>query len=244
MARQTGIVRLKGTLGGINFYDRKGEALARESGGGFNSHSAHNYPRIQEQINEMTAASIVNKAFKQSFWPLLHGYKDGTLHYRLQSLLMRIKDLDTTSIRGERRVAYGMETAYGLRLLKDFDFTPKRSVLLNGKLDFDWSQHRLTVSQFDIAEAGIPKSADVMGLLLRTVRFDFERLEFVTETSSLLELEREFDATTFELQTAPLADGDGVRFALLRVAYYQQVNGVNYLLPGDGLFGLGVVGVE
>ncbi len=244
MALQTGIIRLKGTLGGINFFERLGEAMARIGGGGFNKESAKKYPRIREQNQEMSAASVTNSCFKRSFIPLMTGYKDGTLHWRLHQLLMKIKDLDTVSKRGERTVANGMGTPYGKRLLKDFDFTPKRTLLLNGQLDFDWATYTLTVSRFDIAAAGIPKTADVMGLLLRTVRFDFERLEFVTETSTLLELGRDFAATSFSLQTAPLPDGDGVRFAILRVAYYQQVNGVNYLLPGDGLFGLGVVGVE
>ena len=244
MARQKGIIQLQGTLGGINFYNRLGEPLARESGGGFNSKSAEKYPRIQEQIDEMSVASKTNKVFKQSFRSLLTGYKDGTLHYRLQSFFMKVKDLDSVSVRGQRTVANGMMTPYGKRLLKDFDFTPKRPLLLNGQSDFDWATHTLTVNRFDIAAAGIPKAADVMGLLLRTVRFDFERLEFVTETSALLELGRDFEGSTLELQTAPLADGPGVRYAFLRVAYYQQVNEINYLLPGDGLFGLGVVGVE
>lgn len=243
MARQKGIVRLHGTLGGINFYDRSGESLARGSGGGFNKHSAKKYRRIQEQIEEMTAASVTNKVFKQSFISLLTGYRDGTLHYRLQSLFMRIKDLDTLSGRGQRTVANGIETPYGKRLLKDFDFTPKRSVLVNGTLAFDWTTYTLTVSQFDIANAGIPNTADVMGLLLLTVRFDFEALTFVTEKSALLELGRDFGGNTFSLQTAALPDGDGLQFAMLRVGYYQQVNGVNYLLPGDGQFGLGIVGV-
>lgn len=244
MARQTGIIRLKGTLGGINFFERLGQALARISGGGFNKDSINKYPRIKEQTQEMSAASVTNKYFKLTFVSLMTGYTDGTLHRRLQQFLMRIKDLDTISKRGERTVANGIETPYGKRLLTDFDFTPKRPVLLNGTLNFDWATYTLTVSQFDINDAGIPKAADVIGLLLRTVRFDFEQLEFVTETSSLLELRRDFAASTFELQTVPLPDGNGVRFAMLRVAYYQQVNGVNYLVPGDGLFGLGVLGVE
>jgi hypothetical protein len=243
MARQTGIVKLQGTLGGINFYNRLGEPLARESGGGFKSNCAKKYPRIQEQITEMTAASITNKFFKHSFRSLLTGYSDGTLHYRLQSFFMRIKDLDSISGRGQRTVANGMATPYGKRLLKDFDFTTKRSLLLNGQLAFDWDTYTLTVSQFDIANAGIPKSADLMGLKLMSVRFDFETFECVREESTLLELFPDFGDDSFTLQTAPLPDGVGVRYVFLRVAYYQQVNGVNYLLPGEGQFGLGVLGV-
>ena len=243
MARQKGIVQLDGTLGGINFYERMGEKLARVSGGGFNSESSKKYPRIQEQISEMSAASTTNKVFKRTFRQLLVGYKDGTLHYRLQSFFMKVKDLDATSVRGARRVANGIVTPYGKRMLKDFPFTPKRALLLNGELDFDWATHTLSVTRFAISDAGMPRTADLMGLLLLTVRFDFETLKFVKEESSVLELYPDFGDDYFSIQTAPLPDGDGVRFAMLRVEYYQQVNGVNYLLPGDGLFGLGVVDV-
>lgn len=244
MARQKGIVRLKGTLGGINFYERLGEPLARVGGGGFNSQSSEMYPRIRENNDEMANASRTNRVFKQVFRSLLVGYKDGTLHYRLQSFFMRVKDLDTTSVRGQRTVANGMATPYGKRLLTDFDFTPKRSVLLNGQLAFDWTTYTLTVSKFDIRDAGIPANADLMGLTLLSVRFDFERLEWVTAESPMLELYPDFGDDTFTMYTTPLTAGPGERFAMLRVAYYQQVNGANYLLPGDDKFGLGVVGVE
>lgn len=244
MAKQKGIIRLHGTLGGINFYDRLGEPLARESGGGFNSQSAKKYPRIQEQITEMTAASITNKIFKRSFRSLMLDYKDGTLHYRLQSFFMRVKDLDLVSARGQRTVGKGMAHPYAQRLLLDFNFTPKRSLLINGQLEFDWASHELTVSRFDIADAGMPKTADAIGLVLLTVRFDFEALQYVTQKSTPLMLGRDFNSHTFSLQTAALSLGNGLRFAMLRVAYYQEVNGDYYILPGDGQFGLGVVAVE
>lgn len=75
MARQKGIIRLKGTVGGVNFYNNRYGDLARESGGGFDSNSSKKYPRIKENNDEMGMASKVNKVFKRSFMDLCLGYK-------------------------------------------------------------------------------------------------------------------------------------------------------------------------
>lgn len=243
MARQKGIVRLKGTIYDLNFYERLGESLVRRSGGGFHSESGNKYPLIRGNMDEMGSTSTTNARFRRAFLPLLTGYKDGTLHYRLQTLFLKIKNLDTDSARGDRRVAKGIATPYGQRLLKDFEFTTKRPVLLNGQLAFDWNTYTLNLTDFDIKDATIPKSADLMGLLLLAVRFDFETLRYVTESSPFLSLGRDFDNDGFSLQTAPLPDGPGLRMVFLRVAYYQEVNGEHYLLPGDDQFGLGILGV-
>lgn len=243
MAKQKGIIRITGTIGGLNFYSSRNEDLIRKSGGGFNSASSKKYPRIKENNDEMGMASKVNGVFKRSFANMLLGYKDGSMHYRLQSLFMSIKDLDTLSERGKRRVAIGMATDYGKRLLKDFKFTLKRTPLLNGRFDFDWSTYTLTVSNFNIQAVGMPEGADLMGLELLTVNFDFELLEYVTERSALLELYRDFEATDFSLQTAILPIETDVRYAMLRVAFYQEVNGIHYFLKGGEGFGLGIVAI-
>jgi hypothetical protein len=132
-------------------------------------------------------ASKVNKVFKRSFMDLRLGYKDGTLNQGLQSLFLHLKDLDTVSARGQRRLHIGIATEYGKRLLKDFKFTPKRPMLLNGRLEFDWARHTLIVSEFDIQAVGLPDSADLMGLELLTVHFDFETLAYGSERSALFE---------------------------------------------------------
>ena len=243
MARQKGILRLSGTLDGLNFYHSRHGDLVRVSGGGFNSTSARTYPRIKENNDEMGMASKVNAAFKRCFRDLLIGYKDGTLHQRLQSLFMNLKDLDTLSVRGQRTVSIGIATDYGKRLLKDFKFTPKRPVLLPGRLDFDWATQTLTVSQFDMQAVAMQEGADLMGLELLTVNFDFETLDYVSERSTLLELDGDFADSHFSLSTTVLPDGPGIRFAVLRVAFYQQVNGVNYFLKGGEGFGLGIVSI-
>ena len=56
MATQKGIISLTGTLGDINFYFRKGKAVARKAGGGFNGKAIKTKPSmvwIRENIPDI-----------------------------------------------------------------------------------------------------------------------------------------------------------------------------------------------
>jgi hypothetical protein len=55
---------------------------------------------------------------------------------------------------------------------------------------------------------------------------------------------RDFDASTFSLSPRDLPVGSGRQFAFVGLKFYQQVNGVLYLLQDDGAVGLEVVGVS
>ena len=179
MAKQRGIVFLEGTMGGINFFYRKGVAVARTAGGGFTRAAIKKSPsmeRVRENNSEFGACSLVNKLFKQSFRPFVLGYKDGGLHSSLMKLFLQIKDCDLVSIRGKRRVAQGMTTAIWKKHLQDFVFTPKRAQLLPCHYAFDWDTLKFEVSGFDVSAVGFPKEAHYMELLFGVVRFDFDTL--------------------------------------------------------------------
>lgn len=243
MARQKGVVYLDGTLGGINFYYRKGVPTARAAGGGFNRKTIKNSPRmirVREQNSEFANCSKVNKVFKESISPLLAGYKDGSLHSRLMTLFLSIKDFDTVSERGKRAVWQGMTSAQGKQLLENFVFTPKRSQLLPCSYDFDWSALQFEIKGFDVSLLRFPIGADFMGLGLGVIRYDFEKLTYSTVWATPLQIERHFSSSSFSLSVAAAPEGHGQLFAIVRVAFYQEVNGVSYLLPGDGAFGLQV----
>jgi hypothetical protein len=69
MAKQKSIIPLSGTLDGINFYIRKGTAVARKAGGGFNGKAIKNSPkmaRVKENNTEFGHYSFVEKVFKDS----------------------------------------------------------------------------------------------------------------------------------------------------------------------------------
>lgn len=131
MATQKGIIPLVGTIGGINFYFRKGKAVARRAGGGFNGKAIKSKPsmvRVRENNSEFGDCSRVKKAFRIALTPFLSRYKEGTLHGRMMQLFQGIKDCDTSSVRGSRKIGVGITTVAGFALFKKFQFTPKCDV--------------------------------------------------------------------------------------------------------------------
>ena len=237
MAKQRGIVFFEGTMGGINFYYRKGVPTARTAGGGFTRQAiknGKNMERVRESNSEFACCSLVNKVFKQALRPFFIGFKDGTLHSRLMQLFLKIKDCDTVSERGKRKVSLGISSDSGKRLFKAFVFTTKRSALLPCNYGFDWDTLTFNVSGFRADLAGFPAEADYLEVLVGVVRFDFETQRYSQVIETPLVIERDFSGDGFNIPLSGLPDGDGVMFAVARVAFYQVVNGAGYLLPGGG----------
>lgn len=247
MAKQRGIIFFEGTMGGINFYYRKGVPTARAAGGGFTRKAIKkdaNMVRVRENNSEFAGCSNINKNFKHSIRPFLIGYKDGTLHSRLMQLFLKIKNCDTVSERGKRTVFLGMTSENGKQLLKDFVFTPKRSVLLPCTYGFDWDTLSFSVTGFRADLAGFPAEATYMELVFGIVRFDFETTVYTNVIEAPLVIERDFSGDNFSLTLPELPVGTGLMYAVARVAFYQDVNGESYILPGGSAFGFEVVGVK
>ena len=61
MAKQKGVVFFEGTLGGINFYYRKGVPTARAAGGGFNRRAIKTSPRMVRVRDKTKSLPTVRK---------------------------------------------------------------------------------------------------------------------------------------------------------------------------------------
>lgn len=246
MAKQAGILPLIGTLGGVNFYYRKGVPTARAAGGGFNREAIKHSPtmkRVREQNTEFAHCSKLNKHFKLSIKPLLSDYKDGTLHYRLMQLFTKIRDCDTVSEHGKRRVHLGLQTEFGKRLLQDFRFTPKRSHLLPCDYTFDWDSLSLRVKGFQVKHIKFPEQADFMTISLGVLQFDFEQLIYSDLNINSIIIEKDFKGSALSLDCPDIPSGNGSLLVLARTAFYQKIGDRDYILPGGDGIGIEVVGI-
>lgn len=249
MAKQTGIIKLEGTLGDINFYTRKGKPVARKAGGGFNGEKIKNSPtmvRVRENNTEFGDCSKVKRCLKASLHPFLYQYKDVELHARMMQVLQQIKVCDTVSVRGKRQVGIGIGTPMGELLFRNFAFTPKRSVTetLMGSGFFDWDSFSYTVSQFAVENVRFAKSATHLEFSLGVLRFDFATLDYKLFMGDPLLINRNYDADTFSLSLTNLPVGNGKQFAFVGLKFYQEVNGVLYLLQDENAIGLELVGIR
>jgi hypothetical protein len=251
MAKQTGIFPIAGTIGGVNFYYRKGVPFARKAGGGFNGDAIKTKPsmeRVRENSSEFGHCSTAKRVFKMALDPFLHEYKEGTLHGRMMKLFQEIKVCDTISMRGKRNLSVAMGTPMGQKLLQQFDFTPKQNVMrtLGNKGVFDWNTRTYTIADFDIRQVKFMKNASHLKLTLGILRFDFASLEYEMELGEPLLMDRGFAATGFVMDFSgavetrhALSVQNGNKMVFLGLKFYKEIDGEMYLMK-EGV-GLGVL---
>lgn len=246
MAKQVGPLLLEGSMNGINYYFLEGEALARRSGGGFTGEAIKKSPAmetVRKNDSEFGCCSKVNKQFKTALRPFLAGYQDGTLHRRLMQMFLKIKNSDLISEHGQRSVHQGISAKCGQQLLQEFIFTPKRTHFLGCNYQFNWDTRALEVSEFTIKEARFPKNSHFMEIVVGLIRFDFESLAYEQVHAAPTVIARDFEGDSFEVRCNEIPDGEGILFAMVRIGFYQKVDGDGHLVGPPHSFGIAVASV-
>lgn len=244
MAKQAGIIPMVGTIGGINFYMRKGKPVLRAAGGGFNSNAikkGKNMERVRENGSEFGHCSRVKKVFKNALFPFFGMQKDAELHGRMMRLFTQIKDFDVTSERGKRTIAVGLHHPEAQKLLTQFEFTPFNPDFSLGVYDVDSVTYSTT--NFHPQELKYPNGATHLEIQLGVMVFDFDTLTAVLFTSNPLLMTQHQPLNSFSLTPTNPPVGNGLRFPVLAYRYQQEVNGMVYPLKDKNAYGLRVVGV-
>jgi hypothetical protein len=242
MAKQKGLITLTGTLGGINFFVSRNKGLARRAGGGFTSKAIKTKPsmqRVRENASEFGHCSKVKKHYLRAFLPFFTNYKDSTLHSRMMTLFTTLKDLDGTSVRGERRVVNGLETVKGQRLLRQFEFTPKHPFIsyLHGRSQYDAATQTITVNDFLASHKDAPKTATHMGVMMGVLDFDFTTLKSDLRLSSTHYIPLNTSAY-FSLQPDVVLPIEHYGVVILGARYYEifeRPDGADEIYPMGGV---------
>lgn len=249
MARQTGIIKLKGTIGGISFYKTSDGHLAREKGGVDKSRIQNDpaFQRTRENGSEFGRAGKGGKVLRNAIRVLLQNAKDKRVVSRLTKSLVAITKTDTTNERGLRTLQDG-----NLSLLEGFEFN------LNGKLGatlfaaftktFDRvsGDATLDLAAFSptvriAAPAGTTHFKVVMGA---------SELDFVNETSTFENDETAIlpytaaNTAAIALSATITANSTLPVVQVLGVEFYQEVNGEMYALKNGAYNALSVVTID
>jgi hypothetical protein len=126
MARQKGVIKLQGQMGGVSFYKSQQDGfLAREKGGVDASRIQNdpNFVRTRENGAEFGRAGAAGKLLRTALRALLINIADSRMTSRLTRELVKVIQADATNTRGLRNVIDGEA-----ELLKGFEFN------LDGKL--------------------------------------------------------------------------------------------------------------
>ena len=119
MAEQDGILKIKGTLGGITFYKSKDGYLVREKGGISKKRMANDpaFKRTRENGNEFGTSGKYGKYLRNAIRPILQSASDKRVVSRLVKKFMDIIKTDNVNARGLRTPVSGDFT-----LLNGFEF--------------------------------------------------------------------------------------------------------------------------
>ncbi|MBI2271440.1 MAG: hypothetical protein HYU69_13940 [Bacteroidetes bacterium] len=248
MARQKGIIKLKGTIGDISFYKTQDGHLAREKGGVSAERIATDpaFARTRENGSEFAISATSGKLMRDSLRPMAMNASDGRVVSRLTQLMAKIKNLDTTSARGLRNVGIAIAGAPAKALLKGFEFN-KRALL--GSILF--KPYAINLTSGVITIAGIIPINDIVippGATHVSFTGCFANINYVSgitdvKLSNIVNLPINGAASTVTLTPTAVPVGTGTKLFLLRVEFFQLVNAVQYSLKNGAFNALRIIEV-
>ncbi|MBE0392028.1 hypothetical protein [Flavobacterium sp. PL002] len=235
MARQKGIIKLKGTIGDITFYKTKDGHLAREKGGVEASRIANDpaFQRTRENGAEFGRAGKAGKTLRTALRGLLLNASDGKVASRLTQRMIKVIQADLVNERGLRNVIDGeAELLIGFEFnisgkLRSSLFAPFVGAIdrVSGVLSIDLASfvpaNMLAApggtTHFKITSAGT------------AVNFELETFVVATSESALIKWDT---SPTVAIHHDNVLEPNSVSplFLALGVVYYQEVNGKMYPL--------------
>ena len=249
MAKQIGIIKLKGTIGDISFYKSQDGHLARGKGGVEASRIANDpaFQRTRENGSEFGRAGKGGKLLRVALRTLLQKASDNRVTSRLTKNVLTVIKADTTNDRGLRTIPDG-----DLSLLENFEFNK------NGKLGgLLFAAYAGTIDRVagtvvaDIAEfiavndIVAPSGTTHFKISNGGVEVDFtaETYVFDSEVSAILP----WDSSTvapLSLTATLTANSTLPIFQVIGIEFFQEVNGQMYSLKNGNYNALAIVGID
>lgn len=249
MAKQKGIIPLKGTIGNITFYKSGDGYLAREKGGIDAKRIASDpaFQRTRENGAEFGRAGSGSKMLRTSLRQLIQNASDRLMTSRLTREMMTVIKADATSVRGMRNIIDGEA-----ELLTGFEFN------LNGKLSTSFfAAYTTTINRVtgelsvnipsfipaDMIQA--PSGATHFKIVSGGAEIDFENKKHVSQQQSTAVMPWNATASAvINLVNAVTANSTHPLFLVLGVEFLQEVNGNMYPLKNGAFNALAVVRVD
>ncbi len=249
MARQKGIIKLKGTIGDITFYKSQDGYLAREKGGVDADRIANdsNFQRTRENGEEFGTAGKAGKMLRTSLRALLQNVSDGRMVGRLTQEMVKVLQADTTSVRGKRNVIDGEA-----ELLEGFEFNIRSKLGTTLFAPFtsaiDRVTGKLTVdipSFIPLNMVAAPGGSTHFKIISAGSAVDFENETFEVNTTETAQIAWDPTATAvINLENTVTANSTHPLFLALGIEFYQDVNGVKYPLKNGSYNALSLVKVN
>ena len=249
MARQSGIIKLKGSIGDISFYKSADGHMARFKGGVDGKRIATDpaFKRTRENGMEFGRAGKGGKLVRNSLQLLLQQAKDKRVVSRLTKALLAIIKTDSVNERGNRTLAAGT-----FELLTWFDFNIRGILKTSLFAPYETLFNRVTgicgvhLPPFNpqlqmIAPAGTSHYKLRVGV--SELDFEEERYVFTTEDSGILPYSNAVTAA-LDLDVSLGANSSFTVLQVLCLEFYQEVNGTMYPLNNGAFNAMSVVLID
>lgn len=235
MAKFDGIFEIQGTLKGMTFYKTQDGLLIRTKGGISKDRMAKDpaFQRTRENGKEFAHLAESGQLIRKGLGGMLKLAKDPRMSSRMMSVLSKVKNLDLTSPRGERKVGIGLASPEGKLLLKGFNFNIQARFdrVFRSLYSLDTTTGTFSVNDFVVSEMlTLPEGATHVSLSNAVGRVDFTTGEFETTVSPKTNLSVSDPAQPISLAPATLPTGNGFLLFYLLLEFFQEVNGTQYPL--------------
>ena len=248
MARQSGLIKIKGTLDNVNFYKSKDGDLARMKTSVDAARIANDpaFARTRENGAEFGNSARSGKLTRDNLRPISLNATDGRVVARLTKLMTQIKNLDTTSARGQRNVGVAMATAQAKALLKGFEFN--RDALLSSILFKPWA---LNTTTGVITIAALAPALDIIypeGASHVSLTGGYANINYATgvadvKLTNVQNLPITATSSAITLTPTAVPAGTGAKIFLLKIEFFQLVNAVQYSLKNGAYNALKIIEV-
>lgn len=246
MARQSGLIKIKGTLDNVSFYKTKDGDLARMKTSVDGKRIANDpaFERTRENNKEFANSASAGKLMRDALRPMALNAADGRVTSRLTKVMSAIKNMDTVSIRGERNVGVGIADPNAIIKLKGFEFNQEAllSAILFKPMTIDTATGEVIIAnlvpQMDIVW---PQGATHLQLTSGFASIDFVNGDKDLQLSAPVNLPIDTTPTTVVLTPEATPSVAGTNVHLVKIEFFQEINGIQYTLKNGAFNALRVV---
>lgn len=249
MPKQVSLIKIEGSMEGLNFYRRKGGFMARKRTSVTKERIETDpaFERTRETNSEFSRAAKAGKLLRRSISGLLKNLKTGDAVNRLFTEMFKVLRSDAVNGRGKREVANG-----SIDLLSGFEFNSGTPLDQTLTATYTYVIERvsgkcaITLQPFSPAvKINAPRTADNFTLVSAAVELDFATNQFVlaASESATLPLGNAEVNIPVLLNNLP-ADSTKPIFLVLGIVFGQEVNGFNYPLKDKSFNALKLISIN
>lgn len=249
MAKQTGIVRIRGTVGNLTFAQSPNgdEVRKRTTMDGERMKTDKRFKRTRENWSEFARAGKAAKNIRKAFALHAKPLSDRLSYSRLVVQTMKVVKSDPTSDRGQRQLQLG---DFSNLLGYEFNITQSLKATYTGEIEIAIDRAAGTA---DVSIPALvpdilidePKGATHFKFVAACSELDWDEEKSVndfTESAELILGEDELPPAALSL-TLPAASTKTILVAL-GIWFYQEVNGKFYLLSDGSNNAMAIVGAD